>query len=521
MPSVSARENNRLSEQNRLDSLKTALERNKLGQFATPPALALEIARYARTLLKGCRAPIRFLDPAIGTGSFYAAMLDTFPTKRVAAAAGIELDGAFANAAAEIWGPTGLAVIRGDFTRQPEPQQRFNVILTNPPYVRHHHLNGEDKPRLRELVYRRLGIDVSGLAGLYCYFLLLADSWLDAGGLGVWLIPSEFMDVNYGAALKRYLTERVTLRRIHRFCPSDVQFDDALVSSAVVAFTKSPPPSSHAAEFSFGGSLAKPAQAQLVPIDNLRGRLKWTAYPNAGLIERTDEPTLGDLFTIKRGLATGNNSFFIKPRAEATQLGIPKDCLRPILPSPRYLSDSIIETDQDGYPRITNPLALIDCKLSEDEIERQHPRFWKYLEQGKRNAVHAGYLASRREPWYSQERREPAPFVCTYMGRMRGASGKPFRFIWNQSKATAANVYLMLYPRAELQKALDSEPTLYARVFAALNEIEGRAFTSEGRVYGGGLHKMEPAELSRIPVGKLSAAVGIRQKQLRQLLAFT
>ena len=84
-----------------------------------------------------------------------------------------------------------------------------------------------------------LNMDISGLAGLYCYFLLLCHDWMEERGLAVWLIPSEFMDVNYGAALRRYLTERVTLLHIHRFCPTDVQFTDALVSSAVVVFRKS------------------------------------------------------------------------------------------------------------------------------------------------------------------------------------------------------------------------------------------------------------------------------------------
>ena len=51
-------------------------------------------------------------------------------------------------------------------------------------------------------------------------------------GLAAWLIPSEFMDVNYGRAIKEYLLNQVTLLRIHRFDPSDVQFNDALVSSA-------------------------------------------------------------------------------------------------------------------------------------------------------------------------------------------------------------------------------------------------------------------------------------------------
>jgi len=96
---------------------------------------------------------------------------------------------------------------------------------------------------------------VHGLAGLYVYFVLLATAWMADGGYAAWLIPSEFMDVNYGAVLKRYLTDHVTLIRVHRFDPADVQFDDALVSSAVLVFQKTPPPPDHVVAFTFGGTL--------------------------------------------------------------------------------------------------------------------------------------------------------------------------------------------------------------------------------------------------------------------------
>src|SRR5437660_12675511 len=44
---------------------------------------------------------------------------------------------------------------------------------------------------------------------------LLADhEWLEPGGLSVWLIPSAFLDVNYGRAVKEYLTHQVKLLRI-------------------------------------------------------------------------------------------------------------------------------------------------------------------------------------------------------------------------------------------------------------------------------------------------------------------
>ena len=49
-------------------------------------------------------------------------------------------------------------------------------------------------------------------------------------GLACWVIPAEFMDVNYGREIKEYLLDRVTLIRVHRFDANDLQFDNALVS---------------------------------------------------------------------------------------------------------------------------------------------------------------------------------------------------------------------------------------------------------------------------------------------------
>jgi len=489
-------EGRRQAEQTRLDTLKTAAERNKWGQFATPFELALSLARYAHVTL-GERS-LRFLDPAIGTGSFFSALSQAVPTKTIEAATGIELDPLFAEVAQNLWGKSGLHVVQGDFTKQQAPVQRFNLVLTNPPYVRHHHLESDAKERLKAHLARTLHMDISGLAGLYCYFLLLCHDWMEEQGLAIWLIPSEFMDVNYGVTLRRYLTERVTLLHIHRFCPTDVQFTDALVSSAVVVFRKSSPPPAHGVRFSFAGPIESPTTEALVPLDVLRHSRKWTQFPARTNFENTDEPTLGDLFVIKRGLATGSNSFFILSDEETKTWHIPRRFLKPILPGPRYLTDDIVEPRADGAPAVSPQLYLVDCSEPEEKIKASWPRFYAYLHKGRKEHIHASYLASHRAPWYSQEQRPPAPFLCTYMGR--SANGKhPFRFIWNRSDATAHNVYLMLYPKSRLQETLNNHPELAAKVFEALQSVTPGQFISEGRVYGGGLHKVEPKELAQIP----------------------
>lgn len=502
----------RLAEQACLDRLKDAEERNRLGQFATPPALAMEIAAYARELWQGRHDLVHFLEPALGSGAFYSALRHVFRKQTIGRCSGVEIDPLFARAADSLWASSGLIVRAGDFSRQPPPpgDQKFNLILTNPPYVRHHHLDPAEKRRLRSRVAHDLNIKVSRLAGLYCYFLLLCDSWLDDNALSAWLIPSEFMDVNYGTAIKDYLTERVRLLRVHRFSPTDTQFGDALVTSAVVVFEKSIPGADHAAQMSFGGSLVNPVESELVAVSSLRTLPKWTRHPSTSgraLDVPTDSLTLGDLFDIRRGLATGANSFFIVNKEKILKYRIPGEFVKPVLPSPRHLPQSILEADHEGVPELDEPQWLIDCDCPGHELREQFPAFWAYLADGERRNIHKGYLTSRRTPWYSQEQRPPAPFLCTYMGRS-GRRREPFRFLWNRSRATATNVWLLLYPKGRLKTLLDARPDLHRSVFAFFQEIKTEAFIDEGRVYGGGLYKLEPKELARLSAGPLVSSLG-------------
>ena len=99
------------------------------------------------------------------------------------------------------------------------------------------------------------------------------------------------------------------------------------------------------------------------------------------------------------------------------------------------------------------------------------------------------------------------------MGR-KGKNGRPFRFILNNSLATACNTYLMMYPKPALSEILDTEPEAIREIWRFLNGIDTDELTGHGRVYGGGLHKLEPKELRGFPAAALARKLpGLRAEQ--------
>lgn len=497
--SVAEAEAARVAAQSDFDKRVPVSERNRLGQFATPPALAEAMVRLARDLFPQIRR-VRFLDPALGTGVFYSALLKVYRPRNIISAIGFEIDPRLAALAKQLWEPFGLQVAVGDFTFAEPPshdEEKPNLIVCNPPYVRHHHLGQETKTRLRTRIVRCGGPLINGLTGLYGYFLFLAHQWLAKDGGAVWIVPAEMLDVNYGEALKRYLRTQVTLLQIHRFDPSDVQFTDALVTSLILAFRKSPPRADQRVRLTHGGDLLAPAFERWVQARDLDPTTKWGLHfsiaPPSGL-SKTHE-TLGEFFAIKRGIATGANDFFVLDAAAARRLGLPAEFLRPVLPSPRLISSNVVEGDEEGFPRALPKRVLLDCSLPRPEIKRRFPALDRYLDSGEALGIPGRYLPGSRTPWYKQEHRPPAPILATYMGRKK-RDGRSLRFIRNLSKATALNVYLLLYPKEELIVAIQREPGLLHRIFHYLESVED--IERVGRVYGGGLKKVEPKELARL-----------------------
>jgi SAM-dependent methyltransferase len=95
-----------------------------------------------------------------------------------------------------------------------------------------------------------------------------------------------------------------------------------------------------------------------------------------------------------------------------------------------------------------------------------------------------GYLASKRKPWYAPEQRGDCPILFSYFNRAQP------RFVRNRANAVPLNNWLIIEPK----EGVDADV-----LYEALTSKAAMAQLEEGaRVYGGGLWKLEPSELSEI-----------------------
>lgn len=486
---MNERELQRQNLQKILDSQKTLAERNILGQYSTPYKLASLICKKIKSLT-GNRID-SVLEPAIGTGVFYSALTEEIAVDKFV---GYEIDEHYFNPSSLLWDKTNLQLYNQDFLSV-QPNEKFSLIISNPPYTRHHHISSERKTKIYKLIKDSYGIEISGLSGLYVYFMILSTAWLKEGGYSCWLIPSEFLTVNYGESLKKFLLNNVDLISIHSFTADDIQFDDALVSSSIVIF-RNTKPSDNKITFSWG-SLENPKTEISINRSELNPEKKWNeSFLCNKIKDIADNVNLGTFFFIKRGIATGDNNFFIVDKDTVSKYDMPKDIIISVAPPPRKLNTDIYTKEQAE----SEGLYLFSCSLPIETIREKYKGLYEYIILGLENEVNLRSNCRHRELWYKCETREKSPILVSYMGRDNGSS--PIRFILNEANVTATNSYLMLYPKDEY-KYLFRDPSLTRAVWKTLSEIPKNILMAYGRTYGGGLFKWEPKELAAVPCPSL------------------
>ena len=474
---------------------KTIEERRRLGQFFTPEPIALLMADWVCA-----NDPTSILDPAVGAGAFPRAISERLssPVRMVCvdvdpAAISFTKAGEIA-AASQILMESRL----GDFLTMPF-NEIFDAIIANPPYLRHQSMTYDFDIFAR--IGGAVGVSVSRLANSYILFLLRCATLLKAGGRMCFIIPAEWTNANFGQPVKEYLLDRCMLRRMAYFNHSVDVFENALTTSCVLFIEKGPeqvfasipvhyvPAGIVLTRLTSSEALEREAPATHVPRAALRGTKKWDFLVRSGAtVTPPGFVRLGDLAITKRGIATGANEFFHLTKSQAANAGISARHLVPCVGRAADVSGLLFTSaDFEHLSRTDGRGHLIAFGREPSPAEQ------RYIQQGVARNLPKRHLLAVRSPWYSMERRKPAPIWAAVFSRER------LRFIYNQARVHNLTTFHGIFPLG-----LTEEQTV--GLVALLNSPMVQSLAAEHvRVYGGGLRKFEPKDLLSILVPDVRA----------------
>lgn len=463
--------------------------RKKLGQFFTPYSVARFMGEW---ITQVAAEDPQILDPCAGLGVFERAICELNPGFSSRAHFTLwEKDEDLAGELGEICNTLTIdhSIVGRDFINEHSWSATYDAIIANPPYYKHHFV--ENKEDIRKLVSDKAGAPFSVQTNIYCWFLIKALTLLRAGGRLAFIIPTEFLNANYGRDVKSYLLETGFLRHIISVCYKSRTFDDAITTACVLLAEKGVE-RQNAIRFYRADSADELddlpgflAGAQFIEYKStdLDPDKKWRSCFPGGQDEyrlRSDLVPFSKYGRFSRGIATGANEFFAIRPSKAVELGLPSECLIPCLSKARQAPDKVfVHQDFESLKLADQPVLLFDGQAARGSaVER-------YIHSGEASGFHERYLTKVRNPWFALEKRSPAKIWVGVFSR------DGVRFIWNDSNCISLTCFHVFQPSDLGGKYL---PFL----LLYLNSSVGRSLLEpEKREYGNGLSKFEPNDINK------------------------
>ena len=455
-------------------AIRSPGERRPLGQTYTPHPIIEAMLRWA----SDHGTPTRVVDPGAGSGRYLLAAGRRFPEA--------ELHGSDVDPLATLMlranrpALAGRARIHlGDYRALALPEAEGpTLFIGNPPYVRHHQIAPEWKAWLLQTA-RRHGLHASALAGLHVHFFLATAEYGRRGDFGAFITSSEWLDVNYGALVRRLLLDELGGQSLHVLAPEAQPFSDATTTGAITCFRIGDTvPAMKVRRVESVSDLGRLAKGRSVSRQRLAETNRWSVLTRVTPALPEGHVELGELCRVHRGTVTGANAVWVRRDAHPD---LPERVLFPSITRARELFGAGARLGSlDALRRVVD--LPVDLDVFDAAERRQIDRF---LREARARGVPEGYIASNRRAWWSVGLRAAAPILATYMAR------RPPAFVRNDAGARHINIAHGLYPREEMTDAVLDRLADHLRAAVTL---------AQGRTYAGGLVKFEPREMERIPV---------------------
>lgn len=460
--------------------------RKKYAQFFTPYRFASLMADW---LLKHQNLKT-VLEPAFGLGVFSRALLSKKPGLSIK---GFEIDEAIFHEAKDVFYKEYKIDLHLEDYMFNDWENKYDGIICNPPYFKFH--DYDNKTILNE-IGKRIQIRLNGFTNLYTLFLLKSIYQLKPNGRLAYIVPSEFLNSDYGKFVKSALINNKILRHIVVFNFEENVFDGALTTACIlfcsndnnfqkVGFSVINNLNDLKAVENYISTYPSPESDNFTyTLNELDPDAKWRKYYQIqnGIRYKNLIP-FASVAQVVRGIATGANDYFTFTQSKANQFGIDEAYLLPCICKAVDVKDNFFTKEKfEELVRANRQAYLFNAVGSQDES------VLKYIESGVENGIDRKYLTASRKPWYALENRPPAPIWVSVFNRTG------LRFIRNEAGISNLTTFHCVYP---VQSGLFNNVNIDVLFAYLLTPVAREIFEDNRREYGNGLQKFEPNDLNK------------------------
>ena len=445
-------------------------DKKLLGQYFTDPTVAMFMAQL---VLDSKTKTV--LDPAVGPGIFLQCM-EKIKINQLEYTA-YEID----DNMIDVFKKNNLydvELCKCDYLTDIK-QRKYDAIICNPPYNKFQEIINRKEYISNFKKYYK--INMSGYSNLCVYFLIKSLHELEKTGKCAYIMPYEFLNTGYGTVIKKFLLDEKRLKTIFKINNKINLFNDATTTSCIMYFDGS---NNREIEFISIDSIDELSNGKYQKCvshkyEELDPEEKWNKYFFDYKTEYNNLILFRDVAKVSRGIATGNYSYFCLSLNEIIDKGISENAkVRCISKSADIKSEVFTEKDYLELEKENKKVYLFNGCNAETF------RDYEYIDYGESVSVNKSFLNSHRTPWFSLEKREPAPIWITVFNR-----GK-LKVVRNETNAKNLTTFHGVYFK-------DYDEDLINAFFCyLLTPISQEILSNNKREYGNGLDKFEPNDLN-------------------------
>lgn len=448
------------------------MKQKLLGQFFTPEILSDFMIRLTYS-----NHVTSFLDPAVGKGIFLKSLEKRNPTiTKVAYDVDPEMIAACQRQSFR------AQLLQQDYLLS-DSIRLYDMIVCNPPYHKFQEI--KNRKLLIDRFKKLYNVSLSGYTNLYIYFLIKSINELTPHGKCCYIVPAEFLNAGYGRNVKEYLLKKGMLSKIIRFDNQLNIFEEAITTSCIIVLENKRHTHVEFLNISDMNQLENPQKLNCVnkkAYSELNPRAKWLQYfQQNNILQYTNLIPFHQIAQVKRGIATGNNDFFVLKQKDIFLHNLTKGACIPCackacdIKKPIFNKDSLRELINDN-----KKIFLFDGTKAKTNFD------YEYIRQGEKKGYNKGFLTSHRYPWYSIENKQAFPIWISVFSRNGLKIIRNESLIKNLTTFHGVSFHNSCYTPEDINVLFSYLLTPLAQKILYMNKRE----------YGDGLDKFEPNDLN-------------------------